>query len=115
LKSRQQQKKVGNYKYILIMAQSFYGSIDFSKLLEQAKAGSKAFTKSEKNGKIYLNIDVYVKDEVDQYGNIASIRGTFKGAEKDDKFYFANLKESQNNGSAPIQSEEIPDLDSLPF
>jgi hypothetical protein len=97
------------------MAQSFYGSIDFSKLLEQAKAGSKAFTKSEKNGKIYLNIDVYVKDEVDQYGNIASIRGTFKGAEKDDKFYFANLKESQNNGSAPIQSEEIPDLDSLPF
>ena len=79
------------------MAQSFYGSIDFSKLIEQAKAGHKAFTKSEKNGKIYLNVDVYVKDEVDQFGNIASIRGTFKGATKEDKFYFANLKESQFN------------------
>jgi hypothetical protein len=97
------------------MAQSFYGSIDFSKLLEQAKAGSKAFTKSEKNGKIYLNIDVYVKDEVDQYGNIASIRGTFKGAEKEQKFYFANLKESQSNGSAPVQQNEIPSVDDLPF
>jgi hypothetical protein len=97
------------------MAQSFYGSIDFSKLLEQAKAGSKAFTKSEKNGKIYLNIDVYVKDEVDQYGNIASIRGTFKGAEKEDKFYFANLKQSQSNGSAPVESTEIPSVDDLPF
>ena len=50
------------------MAQSFYGSIDFSKLIEQAKAGHKAFSKSEKNGKIYLNVDVYVKDEVDQFG-----------------------------------------------
>ena len=79
------------------MAQSFYGSIDFSKLIEQAKARHKAFTKSEKNGKIYLNVDVYVKDEVDQFGNIASIRGTFKGATKEDKFYFANLKESQFN------------------
>jgi hypothetical protein len=29
---------------------SFYGSIDFSKLMEQAKAGNKAFTKNE-NGK----------------------------------------------------------------
>ena len=97
------------------MAQSFYGSIDFSKLVEMAKSGSKAFTKSEKNGRIYLNIDVYVKDEIDQYGNIASIRGTFKGADKEDKFYFANLKESQNNGTAPIQKNEIPDLDDLDF
>ena len=29
---------------------NYYGSIDFSKLLEMAKSGSKAFTKSEKNG-----------------------------------------------------------------
>ena len=31
---------------------SYYGSIDFSKLLEQAKSGNKAFSKNE-NGKIY--------------------------------------------------------------
>jgi len=96
------------------MAQSFYGSIDFSKLIEQAKAGNKAFTKSEKNGKIYLNVDVYIKDEVDQYGNIASIRGTFKGATKEDKFYFANLKESQFN-EQKVESYDVEGLDDLPF
>ena len=97
------------------MAQSFYGSIDFSKLLEQAKAGSKAFTKSEKNGRIYLNVDVYVKDEVDQYGNIASIRGTFKGAQKEEKFYFANLKQSEQQEAQPLASNDIPDESDLPF
>ena len=96
------------------MAQSFYGSIDFSKLIEQAKAGHKAFSKSEKNGKIYLNVDVYVKDEVDQFGNIASIRGTFKGATKDDKFYFANLKESQFN-EQKVESSDVDGLDDLAF
>lgn len=96
------------------MAQSFYGSIDFSKLIEQAKAGHKAFTKSEKNGKIYLNVDVYVKDEVDQFGNIASIRGTFKGATKEDKFYFANLKESQFN-EQKVEASDVEDLDDLPW
>lgn len=96
------------------MSVSYYGSIDFSKLIEQAKAGHKAFTKSEKNGKIYLNVDVYVKDEVDQFGNIASIRGTFKGATKEDKFYFANLKESQFN-EQKIEASDVDGLDDLAF
>ena len=74
------------------MAQSYYGSIDFSKLIEQAKSGNKAFTKSE-NGKIYLNVRMYVNDEVDKFGNIASFQSNFKGATKDDKFYFGNMKE----------------------
>ena len=96
------------------MSVSYYGSIDFSKLIEQAKAGHKAFTKSEKNGKIYLNVDVYVKDEVDQFGNIASIRGTFKGATKEDKFYFANLKESQFN-EQKVEASDVDGLDDLAF
>ena len=96
------------------MSVSYYGSIDFSKLIEQAKAGHKAFSKSEKNGKIYLNVDVYVKDEVDQFGNIASIRGTFKGATKDDKFYFANLKESQFN-EQKVEASDVDGLDDLAF
>jgi hypothetical protein len=94
---------------------NYYGSIDFSKLLEQAKAGNKAFTKSEKNGRIYLNVDVFIKDEVDQYGNIASIRGTFKGAQKEDKFYFANLKESAPFVEQQPAINEIPETDDLPF
>lgn len=90
---------------------SFYGSIDFSKLLEMAKAGNKAFTKNE-NGKIYLNVKVWVNDEKDQYGNDASFQSHFKGAQKEDKFYFGNLKESTPTfeGVAP---SDVPDLDDL--
>lgn len=97
------------------MAQGYYGSIDFSKLLEMAKAGHKAFSKSEKNGKIYLNVDVYVKDEVGQYGDKASIRATFKGAAKEDKFYFANLKESEGFVESQPIASEIPNDDDFAF
>ena len=81
---------------------SYYGSIDFSKLMEQAKAGNKAFTKNE-NGKIYLNVKVWVNDELDKFGNIASFQSSFKGATKEDKFYFGNLKES-----TPVIEEVAP-------
>jgi hypothetical protein len=88
------------------MAQSYYGSIDFSKLIEQAKSGNKAFSKSE-NGKIYLNVRMYVNDEVDKYGNVASFQSNFKGAAKEDKFYFGNMKES-----TPIENKvEASDID----
>jgi hypothetical protein len=95
------------------MAQGFYGSIDFSKLLEQAKAGNKAFSKSE-NGKIYLNVRVYVNDEVDRFGNIASFQSNFKGATKEEKFYFGNLKESTPTESR-VESNDIPSDDNFPF
>lgn len=95
------------------MAQSFYGSIDFSKLIEQAKSGNKAFTKTE-NGKIYLNVRMYVNDEVDKYGNIASFQSNFKGATKEEKFYFGNMKESIFM-EAQVDSTDVPDVDNLPF
>ena len=95
------------------MATGFYGSIDFSKLMEQAKAGNKAFTKND-NGKIYLNVKVYVNDEVDKYGNIASLQSNFKGATKEDKFYFGNLKESTPIEVAVVDAD-IVSADDLPF
>jgi hypothetical protein len=95
------------------MAQSYYGSIDFSKLIEQAKSGNKAFSKSE-NGKIYLNVRMYVNDEVDKYGNVASFQSNFKGATKEEKFYFGNLKESTPI-ETPIELHEVPETDDLPF
>lgn len=92
---------------------SFYGSIDFSKLLEQAKAGNKAFTKNE-NGKIYLNVRVWVNDELDKFGNVASFQSNFKGATKEDRFYFGNLKESEQIVEE-VKSDDIPSVDDLPF
>lgn len=96
------------------MSNSFYGSIDFSKLIEEAKKGNKAFIKSEKNGRIYLNVQVFIKDEVDSYGNSMAVRSTYKGATKEDKFYFGNLKPSEEQ-EQPIVDNDIPDSGDLPF
>lgn len=92
---------------------SYYGSIDFSKMLEQAKAGNKAFSKNE-NGKIYLNVKLWVNDELDKFGNCASFQSNFKGAQKEDKFYFGNLKES-TPVEDKVTSNDIPDIDDFLF
>jgi len=98
------------------MSKLLYGSIDFTKLLELAKAGNKAFSKAD-NGKIYLNLNVWINDEKDNYGNDASMQTSFKDAAKEDKIYFGNLKisEKKENEPVPENSAEIPEVDDLPF
>ena len=97
------------------MSKTYYGSIDFSKLLEEAKKGNKAFHKSDKNGRIYLNVQVFIKDEVDNFGNSMAIRSTFKGASKEDKFYFGNLKPSEEQEQQQSNNFNIPGEDDLFF
>lgn len=98
------------------MSKLLYGSIDFSKLLELAKAGNKAFSKAD-NGKIYLNLNVWINDKKDKYGNDASIQTSFKDATKEEKIYFGNLKISEQKAAEPLpeNSVEIPESDDLPF
>lgn len=98
------------------MSKLLYGSIDFSKLLELAKAGNKAFSKAE-NGKIYLNLNVWINDEKDKYGNDASIQTTFKESTKEEKIYCGNLKISEQKAPEPLpeNSTDIPEPDDLPF
>ena len=98
------------------MSKLLYGSIDFSKLLEEAKKGNKAFSRAE-NGKIYLNVNVWINDEKDKFGNDASMQTSFKDATKEDKFYFGNLKISEVKApeSLPENSNDIPEADDLPF
>lgn len=97
------------------MPQSFYGSIDFSKLIEEAKKGNKAFTKAS-NGKIYLNVNIWLNDEQDQYNNIGSIQANFKDATKEERFYLGNFKRSEPKVK-PLEanSNDIPAEDDLPF
>ena len=98
------------------MSKLLYGSIDFSKLLELAKAGNKAFSKAD-NGKIYLNLNVWINDEKDQFGNDASMQTSFKEATKEDKFYFGNLKISEQQSPKPLEenSSDIPESDDFQF
>lgn len=98
------------------MSKLMYGSLDFTKLLELAKAGNKAFSKAA-NGKIYLNLNVWINDEKDQFGNDASIQTSFKDATKEERHYFGNLKVSEFAEPKPLEENnaEIPDPDDLPF
>jgi len=97
------------------MSQLLYGSLDFTKLLELAKAGNKAFSRAE-NGKIYLNLNVWINDEKDKYGNSASLQTSFKDAAKEDKVYFGNLKASEPS-TKPLEenNSNIPEADDLPY
>lgn len=97
------------------MAQNLYGSIDFSKLLEEAKKGNKAFTRAA-NGKVYCNISVWINDEKDKYGNDASIQTSFKDATKEERLYVGNLTISEvKTQQLEPGAADIPDDDDLPF
>lgn len=92
------------------MSRMLIGSIDLNKIDK-----SKIVTKDKdgnpfKNGAKYINITVWVNDEIDQYGNNASIQ--IGG--KEDKVYIGNLKDYVKEGAAaPVNSSSTED--DLPF
>jgi hypothetical protein len=60
-------------------------------------------TTSEKNGKKYLNFNLWVNNEKDQYGNIGSINVSQTKEERESggkKVYFGNIK--------PVERKEQP-------
>ena len=103
------------------MSKLLYGSMCLSDLSEQFKAGHPAFSKSEKNGKVYVNVTVWVNDDADQYGNHAALQLS-KPKDSDMKpIYFGNLKMHQQQASLGIQQSttsvqpSVADDDDLPF
>lgn len=67
-----------------------------------------------KNGKLYLNINLWLNDNVDQFGNIGSVQVSLSKEEREaggKGAYIGNFKESQ---AAPQQPQQ-GDLDDLPF
>jgi hypothetical protein len=78
-------------------------------------------TTSEKNGKKYLNFNLWVNDEKDQYGNIGSINVSQSKEERESgakKVYFGNIKPVERNAAQPqtaAPSNEPAPVDDLPF
>lgn len=89
------------------MSKSYYGSICLTDLLNKAKEKHEAFTKSEKNSKLYCKIKIWFHDEPDKYDNVAAIQVPAK--EKDNRFYIGNLKESEYK-EPEITDEDVDDL-----
>lgn len=92
------------------------GSICFTDLLDFAKSGHNAFSRAE-NGKIYVNVSLYIKDERDQYKNDASVSIVPK-VDTNFKFEFiGNMRwvEPKIQELNQKDIEEIPESDDLPF
>ena len=73
-------------------------------------------TTSEKNGKKYLNFNLWVNDKKDQYGNIGSINVSQTKEERESgqkKVYFGNIKPVERN--APQAAASVDPTDDLPF
>ncbi len=93
------------------MSTRFYGSICVTDLVDLAHKKHSAFTKGD-NGKIYANVNIWLNDELDKYGNIMSAQLSPKKElrEQDGQPYIGNFKESQ---AKPIDSRSVNGL-SLP-
>lgn len=99
------------------MSQKFYGSICLSDLINYVKKQHSAFSKAD-NGKIYANVNVWLNDEPDKFGNNMSIQLNPKKerVEEDGRPYFGNFKLSENKPIDPNDTIEMQDaIDDLPF
>lgn len=97
------------------MAQLLNGNISLSKLNEAAKQGHSAFYRGAKDGKIYVNLSVWLNDQEDQFGNIAAFQLQSKKEcrEAEGKIYIGNAKPSKVE--LEINKSEIVEDDDYPF
>ena len=102
------------------MSQLFTGSICLTELIEQARKQHSAFTKAE-NGKIYFNVQTWLNDEPDKFGNTMShaLNSKKDFAEKEGKCYIGNSKKAERKDPAPLSINDINSfsdvVDDLPF
>lgn len=78
-------------------------SLDLTQLGELAKAGHSAIKRAGKKNHVYVNLDVWVNDRTDTYGNDVSITVGSTKAGRDAgeaKVYVGNGKTGNQNNSA---------------
>lgn len=100
------------------MSKLLGGSLCLTDINANAKIGHSAFTKA-KNGKIYFNINIWLNDEADKYGNTVSIQlnSTKENRDAEGKIYIGNAKPVEAAPPEPLGAgdDSIPDDDGLPF
>jgi len=103
------------------MSKLFTGSICLTDLLEQAKKAHSAFTRSQANQKVYVNILVWENDEKDKYDNTHSfqLNSTKDKKEAEGKIYIGNAKPIERKEPVPLSQDDArtftEDLSDLPF
>lgn len=98
------------------MDQRFNGSIDVTTLVNtlNLQGGHSAFSIG-KNGKMYANVTIWLRDEPDQFGNVIGIQlnSSQKGQAEDLKktggkaVYVGNAKPPKNTGGTPATGANL--------
>ena len=94
------------------------GSIDLNKIDKTKIVSTDKNGKPFDNGAKYLNVVVWVNDEVDNYGNKASIQISQSKEEREagaKSIYIGNLKEPQSRNNEPTSTRTAQVADDLPF
>lgn len=106
------------------MSKMLVGSIDLNKIDKNKIVKTDKNGQPFQNGAKYLNVVIWVNDEIDQYGNIASIQESITKEERESGVkptYIGNLKNIQGQNTnetstnaqtneAEVVSEEDDDL-----
>lgn len=89
------------------MSEFILGSMCLTTLIEKAKAGHSAFSKSPKDGKVYFNYAEWINDEPNEFGQHSSIllSSSKEKKEEEGKVYVGNGKKFENK---PVSSSDLP-------
>lgn len=100
------------------MSKLFTGSVCLTDLIEQAKKKHSAFTKSQNNGKLYVNLLLWENDEKDKYDNTHSVQlnSNKEMKESEGKIYIGNFKPVERKEPVPLSDKDTDTFDDgLPF
>jgi hypothetical protein len=102
------------------MSQLFTGSICLTDLIDMAKRQHSAYMKAKSNGKIYVNVKIWLNDEPDKFGNSIGLQLNSSKEKKDSEptFYIGNAKKVEVAAPQPLTNSDISGLDlpdDLPF
>ena len=89
------------------MSEFILGSICLTTLIEKAKQGHSAFSKSPKEGKVYVNYAEWINDEPNEFGQHSSLLLSSKKElkETEGKIYIGNGKKFENK---PVTASDLP-------
>lgn len=104
------------------MSKLINASICFTDLMELAKKPHSAFSRSKKNHKAYVDIQIWINDEPDKFGNDVSLMMNSKkeSREVEGKVYIGNGKtstfgQSETKTEKPDPFGEPIKADDFPF
>lgn len=100
------------------MSKLLTGSIDLNKIDKTKIVTTDKNGNPFENGAKYLNVVVWINDELDNYGNKASIQISQSKEEREaggKAIYIGNLKEPQSRNNEPTSARSASVADDLPF